>query len=209
MALASVLLAGLTATMAPLASAGTIGIDNGSLIVGTEAGDGGQTITASINGTDILFSSLSFDIVTPGCTGTGDISCALSDFNQLVILGGNGDDAISLGAIVTPPPFSTLILGGPGADVLVGTAGDDTIFGDTGDDVLIGGSGFNCLDGGPGNNTLIGGGPCNLVEPVITPLPRAVTAAPEPGGLFLLATGLVALSLKRHSVRRRRNVHEN
>ena len=68
----SALLAGLLFTLAPLASAGTIGISNGKLIVGTEPEDDNQVIIASIAGTDLLISGVNFDIVTPGCTGLAD-----------------------------------------------------------------------------------------------------------------------------------------
>ena len=203
---AAALFAGLMVTLAPLASAGTIGISGDKLIVGTETGDGSVAISASISGTDLLITGVNnFDIVTPGCTGSGTVTCALSGFDELIILGGSGDDAITLGAITTPPPFGTLIIGGAGADVLVGSAGADSIFGDTGDDVLIGGPGFNCLSGGPGANVLIDGGAACGAEPVITPLPRTGATVPEPGGVFLMGTGLGALVLtKRLRARLRR-----
>src|SRR5260370_4282978 len=125
---AGALVAGLMVTLVPFASAGTIGISNGQLIIGTELGDGNQSITASIAGPNLVIEGVNFDIVTPGCTGRGTVTCALSGFRELIILGGNGDDAISLGAIASPT-FAPLILGGPGADVLVGSGGHVTILG--------------------------------------------------------------------------------
>jgi hypothetical protein len=195
----SALLAGLLFTLAPLASAGTIGISDGKLIVGTEPQDDSQVITASIAGTNLLISGVNFDLVTPGCTGLAAVTCALSGFNELIVLGGKGDDVIDLSAI-SAPPFATLILGGPGDDVLIGSGGDDTIFGGPGDDVLIGGPGTDCLSAGGGNNIVIQArtscfdGP----DPVITPLPRPASDAPEPGGLLLLGTGLAALLMRRN-----------
>ena len=98
-----------------------------------------------------------------------------------------------------------MLLGGPGNDVLVGSGGDDTIFGGPGDDVLIGGPGVDCLSAGPGSNVVIQAvlscfdGP----DPVITPLPRAESVVPEPGGLLLLGTGLAILPLCRRSDKKR------
>jgi hypothetical protein len=120
-----------------------------------------------------------------------------------VILGGDGDDAITLAAI-TKPTFDVTILGGPGDDILIGSGGDDSIFGGPGDDVLIGGPGNDCLSGGSGNNVVIQSlraGCSNGPDPVITPLPR-VAAVPEPSGVFLLATAIAAVPLARRNFRR-------
>ena len=200
---AGVLIAGLMMTLAPFASAGTIGISGGQLIVGTEPGDGAQSIAASITGTDLRISGIDFDLVTQGCTAVGSSSfdCPLSGFDELVVLGGSGDDAISLGAIAAPP-FAITILGGPGNDVLVGSGGDDTIFGGPGDDILIGGPGVDCLLPGAGNNVVIQAARTGCPtgpDPVITPLPRA--EVPEPGGLLLMATGLGALAITTRKLR--------
>ena len=192
--IAGALLAGLMVTLAPLASAGTIGISGGRLIVGTEPGDAEQAISVSISGTDLVILGVNFDLVTPGCTGQGTFLCALSGFNELVILGGSGDDVVDLSGI-SAPGFAITVLGGAGADVLIGSGGNDKMYGGSGDDVLIGGAGLNCLSGGPGNNIVLQGG-CNAgPDPVIAPLTR--TNVPEPGGLALLATGLVVLPFTR------------
>ena len=188
----------LITSLAHVGAAGTIGISGGTLIVGTEPGDGNQAISASVMATDLLISGTNFDIVTPGCTLLASLSvaCPLGGFNELVVLGGEGDDVINMSAI-TAPTFDITILGGPGADVLIGSSGDDTIFGGPGDDVLIGGPGNDCLNPGSGNNVVLQatrGGCFDGPDPVIDPLPRA-TAAPEPGGLFLMATAFGALPI--------------
>lgn len=211
---AALLNLGLIIAIAPLASAGTIGISGGTLIVGTEPGDGAQSISGAISGTDLVISGITFDLVTPGCASTapGTFTCPLSGFNELVVLGGDGDDAITMAGI-TAPTFAIMILGGRGNDVLVGSGGPDTIFGGPGDDVLIGGPGVDCLNPGPGDNitiqSLIPNG-CSGPDPVVTPLPRAAaTDVPEPGGLLLFGTGLIALPLAGRKLRERRSAHRS
>jgi hypothetical protein len=77
---ASALLAGLIIGLAVPASAETIGISGGVLIVGTEAGDGNQVFAPTIVGNDLVFGNLNADIVTPGCTEAGSsISFPLAD----------------------------------------------------------------------------------------------------------------------------------
>lgn len=201
------LLAGLMMALSSVASAGTLGISLGRLIVGTEPGDGNQAIVASMVGPDLRISGVDFDLVTPGCTsqGSSTFTCAVSGFSELVVLGGDGDDVIDLSAI-SRPTFDITILGGPGDDVLIGSGGDDTIFGGPGDDVLIGGPGNDCLSPGTGNNVVIQAvqaGCANGPDPIITPLPRA-DVVPEPSGVFLLATVIVALPLARRKLSKSR-----
>jgi len=187
------LIAGLMAIVALPAHAGTIGISGGKLIVGTEAGDAGQLFDPTIVGANLVLSNLDFDIVTPGCTGGASITCPLTGFQELVILGGDGDDVIQLTGI-TGLNFAITALGGRGDDVLVGTPGNVKLFGGPGDDILIGMAG-NCVSSGTGADVVIGGG-CNPgPEPTITPLPRTASEAPEPGGGVLLLTGLISLAV--------------
>jgi Ca2+-binding RTX toxin-like protein len=193
--LAAFLAAGFIITMGVPASAGTIGISGGTLIVGAEPGDGNLLFDPTIAGPDIVFPGLNFDVVTPGCTGVGSISCPLADFQNLVILGGNGDDVIQLTGL-TGFTFAITALGGPGDDVLVGTPGNVKLFGGPGDDVITGAAG-NCTSRGTGNDVLINGGCDAGPEPSFAPLPRTAADTPEPGGLLLAATGFVMLALTR------------
>jgi hypothetical protein len=195
--LAAALVAGLMITLAVPASAKTIGISGGVLIVGTESGDGNQVFAPTITGSDLVLPNLDADIVTPGCTGVGSITCPLAGFQELVILGGDGDDVIQLSGI-SGLTFPIIALGGPGNDVLVGTPGNVKLFGGPGDDVLINMPG-NCFSRGTGADVVLGGGCDAGPEPAFTPLPRQVTATSEPGGLLLVGAALVALVTSRTS----------
>ena len=177
------------------AFAGTIGISGGTLIVGTEPGDGNQVFAPTIGGLNLILPNLDFDIVTPGCTGVGTIACPLAGFQELVLLGGVGDDVIQLSGI-SGLTFAITALGGPGNDVLVGTPGNVRLFGGPGDDVLINFPG-NCFDRGTGDDIVLGGGCVVGPEPAVAPLPRQPAAAPEPCEFLLIVTGLVSLPLTR------------
>ena len=205
---AAALLACLTITVAVSASAGTIGISDGILIVGTEPDDGNQVFAPIIDGSNLVLPNLNFDIVTTGCTGVASITCPLAGFEELVILGGDGDDVIQLSGI-SGLTFAITALGGPGNDVLVGTPGNVKLFGGPGDDVLTSMPG-NCFSRGTGADIVFGSGCDAGPEPAIEPLPRQVAATPEPGGLWLVVTGLVALAVtSRMSFRRGPTNSEN
>ena len=187
------LLTGLMIMLAAPAFADTIGISGGILIVGAEPGDGNQVFAPTIAGLDLVFPNLDADIVTPGCTGTGSITCPLAGFQELVILGGEGDDVIQLSGI-SGLTFAITALGGPGNDVLVGTPGNVKLFGGPGDDVLIVMPG-NCFSRGTGADIVLGAGCDAGPEPAIAPLPRPLATTPEPGGLSLIVTVLVGIAV--------------
>ena len=189
------LLASLMIMAAVPASAGTIGISNEILIVGTEPADGNQVFAPIIDGADLVFPDLDFDIVTAGCTGLGSVACPLAGFQQLVILGGAGDDVIQLSGL-SGFTFAITALGGPGDDVLVGTPGNVKLFGGPGDDVLTVFAG-NCFSRGTGLDVVLGAGCDAGAEPAFSPLPRETAATPEPGGIWLAATALVILAVTR------------
>ena len=181
------------------ACADTIGISGGKLILGAEPGDGAQVFAPTISGPDLVFPNVDAAIVTPGCaTGGGNITCALAGFQELFLLGGDGDDVLQLSGI-TGLTFAITALGGAGDDVLIGTPGNVKLFGGSGDDILILSPG-NCFSRGTGADVVIGGG-CNAGdEPVISPLPRPLVAAPEPGPLVLLGTALLAVAARKRRV---------
>jgi Ca2+-binding RTX toxin-like protein len=190
--LAAALLAGLMITLAVPAHAGTIGISGGTLLVGTEPGDGNQVFAPTIAGLDLVLPNLNFDIVTPGCTGAASITCPLAGFQELVILGGDGDDVIQLTGL-SGFAFAITALGGPGDDVLVGTPGNVKLFGGPGDDVLVSMPG-NCFSRGTGADVVLGSGCDAGPEPLIAPLSRPAADTPEPRELLLVGTGLMALA---------------
>ncbi|TXR47558.1 calcium-binding protein [Phyllobacterium endophyticum] len=81
------------------------------------------------------------------------------------MLGGHGDDTLSIGgAAAAVAGFAALqegeggtLEGGEGDDELVGGDGDDLIFGDAGNDTLFGLGGHDQIVGGVDNDALIGG----------------------------------------------------
>jgi hypothetical protein len=189
----AVRLACLAIALAVPVFADTIGISGGILIAGAEPGDGSQVFAPVIAGSDLVFPNLDAAIVTPGCTSVmGSISCALAAFQQLVILGGDGDDVITLSGIMGLT-FPITALGGRGNDILIGTPGNVKLFGGPGDDVLINMPG-NCFSRGTGADVVLGGGCDAGPEPSFTPLTRQTAETPEPAGLLLLGTILVALA---------------
>jgi Ca2+-binding RTX toxin-like protein len=189
--LAAAVLAGL-AGAAPSAAGGTIGISGGVLIAGAEPADGSTIMLGFLSGGDFVLTGVDFAVVTPGCVaGVLTVSCALSGFTSLVIIGGDGDDVVDLTQI-SGHAFAITVRGGAGNDILFGSAGNDAVFGGAGDDNLFGGGGSDLLAGGAGDD-LLDGPDSAAPEPVVSPLPRATV--PAPGGLPLLIGALGAWAL--------------
>jgi cyclophilin family peptidyl-prolyl cis-trans isomerase len=90
-------------------------------------------------------------------------SLSATGVTSVIINGGDGNDAITLGpgmvagASVQGGPGDDSITGGPGNDTLGGGQGNDSIQGGPGDDSAKGGAGDDTLLGGKGNDTLFGG----------------------------------------------------
>jgi uncharacterized delta-60 repeat protein len=94
-----------------------------------------------------------------------------ASFTSILVVGGAGNDWITVDAAVTKPAE---IHGGDGSDVISGGSGNDLLFGDddsaippagndiltgnAGHDVIVGGAGNDVIAGGSGRDVLIGGG---------------------------------------------------
>jgi hypothetical protein len=188
---ALVLLACLIIALVIPASADIVGMTGGTLIVAAEPGDGNQMFAPTIVNSDLVFPNLDADIVTSACTGVGSVICPLAGFQNLVILGGDGDDVITLTGI-SALTFAITALGGPGDDILIGTPGDVKLFGGPGDDIIVNKPG-NCFSRGTGLDIVIGGGCDAGPEPSFTLPQRQFAATPEPAGLLLVGTMLTAV----------------
>ena len=82
----------------------------------------------------------------------------LTNATGIVVVGGNGNDTISLDNIAPPagqalPPAT--LSGGNGNDILIGGGGNDMLFGGAGNDTVTGGKGTDTAFLGSGNDTFI------------------------------------------------------
>jgi Ca2+-binding RTX toxin-like protein len=93
----------------------------------------------------------------------GDPTVANTDLIR--VIGGDGDDIVTLNETNGPLPAAELsggdgndtLTGGSGNDRLLGQDGNDTLSGGAGNDTLSGGAGNDFIAGGAGNDTLLGG----------------------------------------------------
>ena len=116
--------------------------------------DGAESITATMDGGDVVISSFSVDgnsESVPEIKGFG----RFSGVHKIVVDGGAGDDVIDLSGIDSSITID--MHGGAGNDTLSGGAGDDTISGDAGNDIISGGGGADTISGGDGNDQIDGG----------------------------------------------------
>ena len=112
-------------------------VDNLLDVINEKAGEGIETVKASVNYT--LDSTNALNHLT--LTGTGNINGT-----------GNG-----LANTITGNVGNNQLKGGTHSDTLNGGNGNDTLFGEAGADSLVGGNGDDVLDGGTGADTLTGG----------------------------------------------------
>jgi RTX calcium-binding nonapeptide repeat (4 copies) len=110
--------------------------------------NGNDAITITRNGDQIFINDGA--ISAQGAT--------LTNATGIVVVGGNGNDTISLDNIAPPagqslPPAT--LMGGNGNDILTGGGGNDMLFGGAGDDTITGGKGTDTAVLGTGNDLFI------------------------------------------------------
>ncbi len=125
-------------------------VQNGNLIVGGTTGDDVVDVTSGKNG------AVKVSI-------NGGAAVSYNPTGHIVLLGGDGNDDLHIGAGV---PLNSEIYGGNGndhlhggggSDILDGGVGDDTIVGGVGRDIIIGGLGADHLSAGLDDDIIVGG----------------------------------------------------
>ncbi len=157
------------------------GLDGDSLVI---AGDGrANRITVSRTGSGYAIEDLgpsgvyTGDPENSGCTSgqaSNTASCQGGLLNVILVTGGDGDDAIEIGAGV-PAQTSVRINGGDGSDDLTGGPGDDVLEAGypyrsprdggptTGNEKMYGGDGVDSVFADLGSDLLSGGGGTDLL----------------------------------------------
>jgi len=86
-------------------------------------------------------------------SGFGAAQVYAGDFDRILVIGGKGDDQITVSSTLTTP---VTLLGMDGDDTLTGGGAADLLDGGSGRDTLHGGPGDDLLDGGADNDALYG-----------------------------------------------------
>jgi Ca2+-binding RTX toxin-like protein len=139
----------------------TYHVDNAGDVVKERAGEGTDTVVASLSwtlGRNVENLTLTGWENLVG-TGNGLDNRIVGNSGENLLEGRAGDDWIDSGGSIGPFDSDTLV-GGQGNDTLVGGQGyiaNDLLQGGEGDDVLLVDSGASTLDGGDGNDSLTGG----------------------------------------------------
>ena len=138
-------------------------VDSLSDVVVEQAGEGVDTMVASVN---VTLAANVENLILTGSGNTNGTGNALDNLmsgtsGTNVLRGGAGGDTISGGAgndQLYGEDGNDRIDGGDGADLLNGGAGTDTIVGGTGNDGVYGGGGNDTILGQDGNDRIYGDG---------------------------------------------------
>ena len=125
------------------------------MIVSGDAFDNSITISRDAAGTILVHNN--------GLVPISGRTPTVANTAALLVLGGSGNDTISLDETNGALPRRSL-LGGDGNDVLTGGSGADVLLGQQGDNILRGMGGSDQLVGGDGNDVLDGGTGDDLLE---------------------------------------------
>jgi Ca2+-binding RTX toxin-like protein len=114
--------------------------------------NGDLTVTGSSGDDTITLQNDNSGNVTATLNGQTSKAFALAQVTAINVLGGAGNDTITIGANL--PGVS--VKGGAGDDIITGGDGNDALSGQAGNDSIVGGADNDSMLGGPGNDTLVG-----------------------------------------------------
>ncbi|HUB23845.1 MAG TPA: FG-GAP-like repeat-containing protein, partial [Tepidisphaeraceae bacterium] len=124
---------------------------------------------ASTSGDTIEVSNSEANLIV-SIDGSAEDTFASSAVNGIKLIGGAGDNVLTVDSSVTQP---ATLRGGAGDDSLTGGGGDNVLIGNGGNDTLIGGGGTSLLipaqrgvfsDQSSGNDSLVGGGGLTIAD---------------------------------------------
>ncbi|MCC9599430.1 PKD domain-containing protein [Stieleria sp. JC731] len=132
--------------------------DDQLVIIGTPGDDDIQLKLVGGNKNPTLRVKTAF---ADGAAGSGVVDLDPSNFSEILIILGAGNDSASIAGRVT---IDTTILGGSGNDQISGGGGNDVLLGGDGDDQLLGGKGLDVIFGGFGVDQVNGQNDEDLVS---------------------------------------------
>jgi len=118
----------------------------------------GDQTPANLNDTIVIQRSpINVNVIRAVVNGVVVDTHRRDNLAELRILGGLGDDTISVNIDNHANTFLIRVLGGDGNDTIRGTNGNDYLFAGAGNDIVDGGKGTDWVRGGSGDDTLRGG----------------------------------------------------